>query len=289
MLYFSFTPPDTIVNHLKSILKKLFQSIISSAYFEYFIVSLILVNALLLGLETDSKLAESYSHWFVLGNNIILAFFIIEAIMKVTIVAPQFGKYFYNGWNLFDFSVIVLSLIPFSAEYAMIARLFRLLRVLRLISTLPQLRLIVSTLLRSIPSMGNVIVLLAILFYMYGIVGYHLFHEQLPDQWGTLPRVLLTLFTVSTLEGWADLLKDCMQVTPWAWVYFVSFIVIATFVIINLFIAIVIDNMEIAKTEAIEYMEQGENTVLEELERLENQLQSLKKTLQKQPYMENTQ
>lgn len=127
--------------------------------------------------------------------------------------------------------------------------------------------------------MGNVIVLLAILFYMYGIVGYHLFHEQLPEQWGTLPRVWLTLFTISTLEGWADMLKECMQVTPWAWVYFISFIVIATFVIINLFIAIVLDNIESAKGETMQHLDDNRTTVIAELEQLERQIKLLKENL----------
>ncbi len=260
-------------------MKKLFQALVTSDYFEYFIVFLILLNALLLGLETSPDLRAHYEHWFLLGNNIILAFFILEAFMKITAVAPKISNYFYNGWNLFDFSIVVLSLIPLSAEYAMIARLFRLLRVLRLVSTLPQLRLIVATLLRSIPSMGNVIILLAILFYMYGITGYHLFHEQLPEYWGTLPRTLLTLFTIATLEGWADILKECMQVTPWAWVYFVSFIVIATFVIINLFIAIVLDNMETAKRESTYDSLREQKTLLNNIEQLETQLKSLKQTV----------
>ncbi|MEE9304424.1 MAG: ion transporter [Thiotrichaceae bacterium] len=263
-------------------MKKICQIIVASPYFEYFIIALILFNAVLMGLETNDSFYNHYQRWFIISNQIILGVFIFEVIIKNIAVAPRFGQYFYNGWNLFDFTIVVLSLIPFSAQYAMIARLFRLLRVLRLISVLPQLRLIVTTLLRSIPSMGHVMILLAILFYMYGIVGYHLFHEQLPEQWGSLPRTLLTLFTIATLEGWADYLKDSMQVTPWAWVYYISFIVIATFVIINLFIAIVLDNMETAKRETIQQSQDNSNTVLEEIEQLENQLQSLKKLLIKQ-------
>ena len=264
-----------------SMIKKTCQSLLSFALFDYFIVFLILLNAVLLGLETVDGIKDQYKDALIFGNNIILGFFIAEALIKIIAVAPRFGKYFFNGWNFFDFSIIVLSILPMTAEYAMIARLFRLLRILRLISAFPQLRLIVTTLLRSIPSMGHVFILLAILFYIYGIIGYHLFHEQLPDQWGSLPRTLLTLFTIATLEGWADLLKECMKITPWAWVYFISFIVTATFIIINLFIAIVLDNMKSAKSEVLHHTQNDNSAVLLEIEQLENQLQSLKQILSK--------
>lgn len=260
-------------------MKKTCQSIASSTTFNYFIIFLILLSAIILGLETVDTIHLNYGQVLSIGNHVILSFFILEAIIKMVSVLPQISQYFYDGWNIFDFTIIILSLIPFSAEYAMIARLFRLLRVLRLISTIPQLRLIVITLLRSIPSMGHVFILLAILFYIYAIIGFHLFHEQLPEQWGTLPRTLLTLFTIATLEGWSDFLKDCMKITPWAWIYFVSFIVIATFVIINLFIAIVIDNMKSAKNEALQQSQSNKTSVLNEIEQLEIQVESLKRLL----------
>jgi voltage-gated sodium channel len=262
-------------------MKEICQKIVAKPSFEYLIIALILLNALILGLETVPELKQQFGTLLSLASTLILALFILEVIIKLIAVAPQFGKYFGNGWNLFDFSIVVLSLIPLSSEYAMIARLFRLLRVLRLISTIPQLRLIVSTLIRSIPGMAHVMILLLLLFYVYAITGYHLFHQAIPEHWGTLGKSLLTLFTISTLEGWADLLKACMEVTPFAWIYFISFIILSTFIIINLFIAIVLDNMEKAKHETLEEIQEDQDELLGEIEQLENQLKQLRNRLNK--------
>ncbi|MGB1109847.1 MAG: ion transporter [Gammaproteobacteria bacterium] len=124
------------------------QAIVGHKGFERTIIALILINALILGLETDAWLMDAYGDWLILGNQLVLAAFVLEAVMKITAVWPNLNRYFGNGWNLFDFSVVVISLVPEAGEWAMLARLARLLRVLRLISTLPELRLIVATLVR---------------------------------------------------------------------------------------------------------------------------------------------
>jgi len=237
-------------------MRRLAQQIVAHPFFDRFIVALILLNGAILGLETYPELVARYGDWFELGHQLILLVFIVEAALKITAVAPRLGRYFGNGWNLFDFSVVVLSLLPAAGEYAMIARLARLLRVLRLISTLPELRLIVSTLMRSIPGMGHVILLMSIIFYIYAVAGYHLFHQHDPQLWGSLGISLLTLFRVVTLEDWTDVMYTAMELSPWAWIYFVSFVVMGTFVIINLFIAVVLNNLEEAKVERLEKVQQ---------------------------------
>lgn len=262
-------------------MKKLCQTLVSNPLFEYFIITLILVNAVILGLETDQSINQNYGQWLTLGNQVILGFFVLEALIKITSVAPEFKKYFGNGWHLFDFTIVVLSLIPLASDYAMVARLLRLLRVLRLVSNIPQLRLIVTTLLHSIPSMGHVMILMFMLFYIYAITGYHLFHEAIPESWGTLGKALLTLATVATLEGWADHMDKCMLVTPYAWIYFITFIILATFIIINLFIAIVLDNMEKAKQETLVEIHDDQEELLREFQLIESQLSSLRKRLLK--------
>jgi len=118
-----------------------------------------------------------------------------------------------------------------------------------LVSIFPELRLIVGTMLRSIPSMGHVIMLLSLLLYVYGILGFHLFHEHDADRWGTLGAALLTLFQMLTLEGWVEIQDHALSVYPWAWVYFGSFVLVAVFVVVNLFIAVVINNLETVKDE----------------------------------------
>ncbi len=228
------------------------RSITGQRWFEYAIISFILLSALVLGLGTVPVLAARYGAWLEGAHHTVLAIFILEAVLKIIAVAPRIGRYFTDGWNLFDFSIILLSLIPATGELALIARLARLMRVLRLISTIPKLRLIVDTLLRSIPGLGHVMLLMSIIFYVYAIVGYHLFHQHDPEHWGNLPLAMLTLFRVVTLEDWTDVMYTALEFYSWAWIYFISFIFMGTFVIINLFIAVVLNNLDETKAEQAE-------------------------------------
>ncbi len=255
---------------------------VNTPLFERTIIGLILINALILGLETDASLVASFGPWFDLGHHLILGAFIIEAILKITAVAPRLKLYFGDNWNLFDFCVIVLSLLPTTGELAMIARLARLLRVLRLISALPELRLIVTTLMRSVSSMGNIMLLMSIIFYIYAIAGYHLFHLNDPQHWGTLGLSLLTLFRIVTLEDWTDVMYTAMEAQPYAWLYFVSFVIMGTFVIINLFIAVVLNNLDEAKTERLKELQPpvSHEDLLRELENTQQVMLRLQKQMQ---------
>jgi voltage-gated sodium channel len=228
---------------------QLCKRIAASAAFERCVIAVILVNGVLVGLETVPAVMRQWGGWLMLGSQLVLAVFIVEAAIKIVAHAPRPAAYFRNGWNLFDFSLIVLSLIPASGEFAMVARLVRLLRVLRLVTAIPKLRLLVGTLLRSIPGIGYVLVLMGVLFYVYGVAGYFLFHAHDPEHWGSLGAALLTLFQIATLEGWADLMRTAMQNVPWAWVYFLSFVLVGTFVLINLFVAVVINSLEESSAE----------------------------------------
>jgi len=263
-------------------MKEKIRHLVSSNAFEYFIVALILLNGAILGLETSPVLAADYHQWFELGHQLILLVFIVEAVLKITAVAPQINRYFGDGWNLFDFSIIVLSLIPATGELAMIARMARLLRVARLISTVPEMRLIVSTLIRSIPSMGHVLMLMSILFYIYGIAGYHFFHEHDPTHWRNLGISLITLFRVVTLEDWTDVMYKAMELSPYAWVYFISFVIGGTFVIINLFIAVVINNLDKAKAERLTDLQgpPSREVLLAELRQTQSALDRLQQQLE---------
>ena len=187
--------------------------------------------------------------WLEYLDLAFIVIFIVEAGVKIRTYGAE--NYFANGWNLFDFAIIVIALIPATGQLATLARLARLLRVLRLVSTLPELRLIVATLVRSIPSMGHVLALMSIIFYVYGVAGYHLFHDVDPTHWRNLGISLLSLFRIVTLEDWTDIMYAAMAVKPWAWMYFVSFVVLGTFVVVNLFIAVVINNLEEAKAERL--------------------------------------
>ncbi|MGH1537561.1 MAG: ion transporter [Gammaproteobacteria bacterium] len=252
-------------------MKEICAAIVANKWFDRIIIALIILNAAILGFETSPVLNAKYGNLFALINQTVLGVFILEAVLKIIAVSPHVSKYFKNGWNLFDFSVIVLSLVPATGQFAMIARLARLLRVLRLISALPELRLIVSTLLRSIPGMANVMLLMSVIFYIYAIMGFHLFHEHDPEHWRNVGISLLTLFRIVTLEDWTDVMYKGMELAPFAWVYFVSFVVFGTFVIINLFIAIVINNLDEAKAEKLNELRQptGRDEILKELQEVE--------------------
>jgi len=250
--------------------------IVSAPWFERAIIAFILINGVILGMETAPSLVEHYGGLMHLGNHLILGIFILEALLKMIAVAPQVDRYFRDGWNIFDFSVIVFSLIPATGEFAMIARLARLLRVLRLVSTIPELRLIVSTLVRSIPSMIHVMTLMSVIFYIYAITGYQLFHEHDPTHWRSLGISLLTLFRVVTLEDWTDVMYTAMDFHPLSWMYFVSFVVLGTFVVINLFIAVVINNLDEAKAERLAEL-QGPVTQKEILTDLRDTQKALKR------------
>ena len=190
-----------------------------------------------------------------IGSQTALVIFIAEALLKMVAASPRVAGYFKDGWNIFDFLVIVFALIPATGQFAMIARLARLLRVLRLISTIRDLRLIVAALVRSIPSVGHVMMLMSIIVYIYAIMGYHLFHENDPENWRNLGISLLTLFNIITLEGWTEVMDAAMEVHSLAWLYFVSFVIVGTFVVINLFIAIIINNLDEAKLERLREIE----------------------------------
>ena len=225
--------------------------LVDAAAFEYFIIAVIIFNGALLGLGTSPALDEGYGDLIELASRISLGVFIAEALLKMFAASPRALGYFRDGWNIFDFLVIVFALIPATGQFAMIARLARLLRVLRLISTIKDLRIIVAALVRSIPSVGHVMLLMGIIVYIYAIMGYHLFHRTDPDNWGSLGAATLTLFNIITLEGWTDIMYTAMETHPLAWVYFVSFVIVGTFVVINLFIAIIINNLDEAKLERL--------------------------------------
>ena len=257
--------------------------LVESSRFEYFIVGLIIANGVVLGLETSQTVMSYSGIWLESVNRIVLAVFIVEATLKIYAVAPRFRDYFGSGWNLFDFSVVVFSLLPATGQFAMIARLARLLRVLRLISTIPELRLIVATLVRSIPSMAHVVMLMAVIFYIYAVAGYHIFHEHDPVHWRNLGISLLTLFRVVTLEDWTDVMYKAMELSSFAWAYFVSFVVVGTFVVINLFIAVVLNNLEESKAERLEQLQTpaSREEILRELRATQDALRRLEKRLSK--------
>ena len=223
--------------------------IVDARSFNILIVAMILITAAGLGIETSRSLGAEYGRAILLAYDVALAVFAVEALIKLTAVAPRFGRYFGNGWDLFDFVVLVLAFLPETGDFALIARLARLLRVLRVATVLPQLRLIIATLIRSLPGLGNVMLLLSVLYYVYAVAGVHLFQDHDPTHWRSLGIGLLTLFRVMTLEDWTDVMYTAMELHPMAWLFFVSFVMLAAVIMINLVIAVVINNLQDARLE----------------------------------------
>lgn len=235
--------------------------------FHRIVIGLIVTNALVMGLETWPALALDWAPALHAANMVIQGLFLLELALRIAAHGRRPLDFFRNGWNVFDFLVVALSLLPAAGSLATIARLARVLRVGRLISGMPELRLIISTMLRSIPSMGHVVTLLGLLIYVYGVLGFHLFGRVDPEHWGTLDRAAQTLFVIITLEGWVDIMQKSSEATPWAWVYYTTFIIIAVFVVINLFIAVVINNLEKVRQEQDEEVLESAGTS-EELRRM---------------------
>ena len=233
------------MNGLRSVCAR----IVAAPAFNGLIIAMILITALGLGLETSQTVHADFGHAIRWAFHVALAVFVIEAAIKLTAVAPRFERYFKDGWNLFDFAILVLALMPEAGEFALIARLARLLRVLRVVTVVPQLRVIISTLVRSLPGLGHVGLLLAAVFYVYAIAGVHLFRDHDPIHWRNLGIALLSLFRVMTLEDWTDIMYVAMELHPMAWLFFVSFVMLAAVIMINLVIAVVINNLHDARLE----------------------------------------
>jgi voltage-gated sodium channel len=243
------------------------------------ITASILLNAVLLGVETSRTVMDAVGNWLYALNYLFKAIFLIEITLRLIAFHPNYRRFFKDGWNVFDFVIVAVTTVPLGGDYANVGRVLRLLRVIRLVTVSEDLKLIVSTMFRSIPSMGHVILLLSMLLYVYGVAGFYMFHTVDPANWGTLGRSLLSLFQVVTLEGWADLQAAVLPERPWAWVFFGSFIVIGVFVVINLFIAVVMNNLEKAKDEqqAAADRKRPGGDVLERLERLKSEIDEIER------------
>ena len=228
------------------------QVAVASKTFDWIITGVILLQAIVLALEAtpqmhsfgrEGELLEA--RIFSLTQALVVTVFIIEASLRLTARYPKPLSYFRDGWNCFDFAIIILSLMPFTGGFSTVARLVRLLRITRLITKSTELRAIVSTLVRSIPSIFNILILLSILFFIYAIVGYHLFSNVDPQHWSSFPTSATTLFQIITLEGWVDVMEPIVSnLGPIYWLYFASFILVGTFIVINLFISVIVRKSE---------------------------------------------
>ncbi len=205
-----------------------------------FIISLIVINAITIGFETNHKLMEKSGDIFNQFDFAILVIFILEILLKIYAYGLRF---FTNAWNVFDFLIVAIAAMPAAGVFS-VFRTLRILRTLRLLKNVPKLRIIIESLIKAVPSIGWIILLLAIIFYIFAVVGTNIYGDVFPQWFGTMGESIFTLFQIMTLESWSSgIARPILEEMPYAWIFFVPFILIATYTTLNIFIAIVVNTM----------------------------------------------
>jgi voltage-gated sodium channel len=261
--------------------------IVSGRWFQSFIILTILLAGVLAGIETDAAMLANHGSVLRVLDRLVLCIFIIECLLKIAACGPRPWNYFRDGWNVFDFVIVVLCLLPMNSHFAVVLRLGRTLRLLRLVSALPKLQLLVGALIKSFSSMGYVGILLGLMFYIYAIAGVHLFGGHDKEHFGSLSRAFFTLFQTITLDDWKFLFASAQgSSSSVAAVYFITFILLGTMIMLNLFIGIIMNSMQEMHVELDEYnaarRDSSElNSALADLTVLDGQLASFQAGLAK--------
>lgn len=237
---------------------------VESARIQHFIVAVILINAVVLGFETSKGAMASYGPLLIAIDKACLVVFCLEIGARLLAYRWAFWR---SGWNIFDFAVVAVALVPGAGPWAVL-RSLRVLRVMRLLTVIPSLRKVVAAFLHAIPGLGGVLLLMSVFLYTSAVLAVNLFGAQFPQWFGTLGGALFSLFQILTLEGWADMAREVMAVYPWAPLFFIPFIIIATFTVLNLFIGIIVSTMQelATKPEADEDEPQSTDQILKRLE-----------------------
>jgi len=213
------------------------------------LIALILVNAALLGLETFPDIRAQWGDWLQRFDQAILAVFVVEIALRL--VAHRLS-FFRDPWSVFDFVVVGIALMPSSGPFAVL-RALRVLRVMRLISLVPSMRRVAGGLIAAIPGLGAVIGIIMVILYVSAVVATKLFGERFPEWFGTIGESAFTLFQIMTLESWSmGIVRPVMEVYPYAWIFFVAYILISTFTMLNLFIAVVVNAMQAEHAREVE-------------------------------------
>jgi len=259
-----------------------FQAIRDNKTFEMFVIAIIVLSSLLIGVRTY-ELSPIFENTLLVLDYAVTLFFLLEILIRM-VAEDRLRDFFKKGWNIFDFTIVVVSLIPIpDSEYALIARMLRLFRVMRLISFIPELRVLVTALISALPRMGYVALLMFIIFYLYAVIGNLLFSQINPVLWGDLGISLLTLFRVATFEDWTDVMYETMAVYSLSWIYYITFIFFSAFVFLNMMIGIVVDvlaeehkKMEVEKMGlSMEEHENFEKHVSDEIKELHAKIDQL--------------
>src|SRR5687768_1393304 len=221
--------------------------IVGSSAFDTVIITVILANAVVLGLQTYPDVVAEHGDTLNLLNGIFLGIFVVELLLRIGSFGRRPQAFFRSGWNVFDFVVVGSAFLPVVRESSTLLRLARLLRVVRIVRLLPDLRILLQGVVRSLPPLFSMTMLVTLLLFVYGMIGWLLFGDELPDDWGTIGAAMLTLFVMLTLENFPAYMDAGMSVHPWSWIYFVTFVLIAAFMVLNVLIGIVLHSMEEAR------------------------------------------
>jgi voltage-gated sodium channel len=233
-------PYDGPLNGLVALCRR----VADSSRFQALIIGVIVANAVVLGLETYETVDKEIGGLLETLNGVFLGVFTVEIAVRLLAYGRRPQDFFRNGWNVFDFVVVGAAYLPFVRQSVTLLRMARLLRIARLLSVIPGLRIVVLGIARSLAPIGGMAALTFFVLYLYGMAGWLLYDDHDPERFGNIGRSLLTLFQVLTLEGWNDVLDKQMEYSSWSWVYFVSFVLIGTFVVLNVVIAIIVNSMD---------------------------------------------
>ncbi|MDD9875837.1 MAG: ion transporter [Magnetovibrio sp.] len=240
------------------------------------ITGLIVLNAVTLGLETDARVREMFGGQLAILDRVILTVFITEIAAKLFAYG---GRFFRDGWNVFDFIVVGIALVP-AAGPLYILRALRILRVLRLISVVPQMRRVVQALVTAIPGLLSIVALITLIFYVSAVLATNLFAQDFPQWFGHVGRSMYSLFQIMTLESWSmGIVRPVMEVFPYAWVFFVPFILVTSFAVINLFIGVIVDAMQGQHDEIREEVHADALAIEAKIEVVERELTELRRLL----------
>lgn len=237
------------------------------------IIGVIIANAIIIGMETSTVMMETFGFWLKLLDSIALVIFVLELAAKLYVYRLKFFK---EPWNVFDFLIVGIALLP-SSDGLSVLRALRILRALRLISTVPKMRTVVQALLGAVPAMGSVIGLLSLIFYIAAVMATKLFGSAFDEWFGTLGRSLYSLFQIMTLESWSmGIVRPVMEVFPLSWLFFVPFILISSFAVLNLFIAIIVNSMqEVAGEEQVKEHDKAIDALTAEVAALRQDIAAL--------------
>ena len=221
--------------------------LVESPLFTAAVLAVIVANAVVLGLQTYEGVVREYGEALDLLNEIFLGFFVVELVLRVGAYGRRPQDFLRSGWNVFDLLVVGAAFVPGLRENATLLRLARMLRVVRVVRLLPDLRVLLLAVARSLPPLLSMTVLTTLILFVYGMVGWLLFGDENPGDWGDIGEAMLTLFVLLTLENFPAYLERGMEIHPWSWIYFVSFALVAAFVVLNVLIGVVVNSMEEAR------------------------------------------